>query len=184
MARELADMPVDECRDVLGKSRWGRLQVQVDGHQTTVAVQHLFDRPTTSVVVPMTDDIEWRDSAHDPVVFEVDWIEPAEGGRCTVTVVGAAEEVTDPAETARLAATRPSAWTPTENVRWLRIREGRTAGRHRHGAPYAHSRPRVFRRLIPGLGHGRHVSPASAVHAAFPRSSPRRRFLHRLFHRT
>ena len=182
MARQLAEIPMDECRDILKKSRWGRLQVQVDGHQTTVAVQHLFDRPTTSVVVPVTDDIGWRDSSRDPVVFEVDWIEPAEGGRSTVTVVGAAEEVTDPAETARLAATRTGSWMAGESVRWLRIRDGQTAGCHRRGFTGRSRWPHPGRRL------GRRLPPASAVHVAFrstlDASAPRwRRALSRLVSR-
>ena len=129
----LADIPVDECRDILTRSRWGRLQVVVEGKTTTLAVQHVFDPRTISVVVPVTSVLGWPRSSDYPVVFEVDWIEPAEHGRRTVTVVGPATEVTDPAETARLAALRVDSWVPCEAIRWLRIQAGHTTGRRRSG---------------------------------------------------
>jgi len=63
------------------------------------------------------------------VAFEADHYDPATRTGWSVTAVGRARDVTDPADIRRLRATGPQPWIPGDQPRFLRITPGTLNGR-------------------------------------------------------
>ncbi|HSV66411.1 MAG TPA: pyridoxamine 5'-phosphate oxidase family protein [Mycobacteriales bacterium] len=63
------------------------------------------------------------------VAFQADWFAPDDESGWSVTVVGYAREVTDPADRARLAELPVRSWMPGDRDCYLRIPAERVTGR-------------------------------------------------------
>lgn len=126
----LIDIPSEECADLLAASSLGRLGVIVDGRPEIFPVNHVFDRSTGCVVFPTSAGTALHGALDWPwVAFEVDGVEPGDAGGWSVAVVGAAEEVIDADEIARLARDRHVIWSAGDAAHWIRIVPAKMSGR-------------------------------------------------------
>ena len=124
------DIPIQECRERLAGTVLGRLGVVVDGRPEIFPVNHVFDAKDDSVAFPTNDGTKLHAALNWPwVAFEVDGIEPGDGGGWSVVVVGTAEEVVDTAEVERLAGERTVLWAAGKSKRWIRIVPTKVTGR-------------------------------------------------------
>ena len=129
--RELAELGRDECLALLAGQAIGRVAVQIgDGPPVIRPVNHRFDPPSQSVVF-RTGEGSKLYAAHAAVraAFEVDELDPGSRTGWSVIVAGVIEEVTAPAELARLEGTGLESWAPGERGRWVRIRAEVVSGR-------------------------------------------------------
>lgn len=126
----LLDIAVEECENLLAGSTLGRLGVIVDGRPEIFPVNHVFDRESRCVVFPTNARTKLHAALNWPwVAYEVDGIEPGDEGAWSVLVVGRAEEMTDPAEIARVAPLRHVLWRSGDAVHWVRIVASKMTGR-------------------------------------------------------
>lgn len=107
----LANMPLDECRDLLATHTWGRVVVSISAMPAALPVNYRV----------VGDDIVFRTSEggkmaaalnNTIVAFEVDDQDPESHAGWSVLAVGAARHVTDPAELARIEAAKVESWLP------------------------------------------------------------------------
>lgn len=131
MARTwLIEIPAEECENLLAAATLGRLGVVVDGRPEIFPVNHVYDRQAGCVTFPTDAGTKLHGALGWPwVAYEVDGIEPGDQGGWSVLVVGSAEEISDRAEIARLAAGRQVLWRTGDSVRWLRIVPSKVTGR-------------------------------------------------------
>jgi hypothetical protein len=66
------------------------------------------------------------------VAFEADSLDPAQRAGWSVTAIGPSQEVTDPAEVARLQTIGLSSWAPGTRDHFIRITPVILTGRHLH----------------------------------------------------
>ncbi len=126
----LVDIGPDGCADLLASCTLGRLGVIVDGRPEIFPVNHVYDRPSGFVVFPTNTRTKLHAALNWPwVAFEVDGLEPDEGGGWSVLVVGRAEEITDPVVIARVASQRHIPWAAGDGARWVRIVPSKVTGR-------------------------------------------------------
>ena len=79
---------------------------------------------------------------HAVVAFEADELDFATRTGWSVTIVGTAQEVTDPADIARLHDIGLSSWASGEWKHFVRIKPGIITGRRLRGAGVAHQQPK------------------------------------------
>jgi nitroimidazol reductase NimA-like FMN-containing flavoprotein (pyridoxamine 5'-phosphate oxidase superfamily) len=124
------EIPIEECRRLLGRTVLGRLGVIVDGRPEIFPVNHVFDAYNNCVVFPSNDRTKLRAALNWPwVAFEVDGMDPADAGGWSVLVVGHAEELVDAEEIERLATQRSVPWAAGQSTRWIRIVPTKITGR-------------------------------------------------------
>lgn len=127
-------LDIDECHRLLDAHRIGRVAFVVAGEPRIFPVNYARDGRS---VVFITAPGEKLDAAviNKPMAFQIDeWDTGAHTG-WSVLVVGTAEEIGDPAEIERLAASAPPVpWAPhPTRSRWVRIRPTEITGRRLGG---------------------------------------------------
>lgn len=126
----LINISPEECADLLAASKLGRLGVIIDGRPEIFPVNHVYDRESGCVVFPTRAGNKLHGALDWPwVAFEVDGIEPEDAGGWSVAVVGAAEEITDADEIARLARERHVLWAAGDAAHWIRVVPSKVTGR-------------------------------------------------------
>lgn len=126
----LEDLSPGECADLLEATWLGRLGVTVDGHPEIFPVNHVFERPTGTIIFPTNARTKLhRALGQDVVAFEVDGVQSDPLVGWSVLVVGPAEVETDPDAIARAMSLRRAVWAVSEHTRWLRIRPLKVTGR-------------------------------------------------------
>jgi nitroimidazol reductase NimA-like FMN-containing flavoprotein (pyridoxamine 5'-phosphate oxidase superfamily) len=126
----LIDISPEECADLLMASKLGRLGVIIDGRPEIFPVNHVYDRESGCVAFPTSAGTKLHGALDWPwVAYEVDGVEPEAAGGWSVVVVGAAEEITDPDEVARLAGERRVLWAAGDQARWIKIVPSKVTGR-------------------------------------------------------
>ena len=140
----LEALDADECLRLMRGCAVGRLAVVVDSTPLVFPVNFTLDG---RAIVLRTSAGTKLYAARDGVVgFECDDIDRVYHTGWSVIVTGMAEEVTNPAETARLARLPLAPWCPDPKPVWLRIRPRTLTGR-RIPAPGT-ARPRTERELV------------------------------------
>jgi nitroimidazol reductase NimA-like FMN-containing flavoprotein (pyridoxamine 5'-phosphate oxidase superfamily) len=120
----------DECLDLLAASTLGRLGVIVKGRPEIFPINHVYDAGSGTVVFPTRRGTKLEAALDWPTVaFEIDGVSPDGESGWSVLVVGHAEEVTDPDQTAAVAAARTARWAAGTSTRWLRIVPSSITGR-------------------------------------------------------
>lgn len=126
----LLDIAAEQCEDLLAESSLGRLGVVVDGRPEIFPVNHVFDRTSGCVAFPTNERTKLHAALNWPwVAYEIDGVEADDAGGWSVLVVGRAEEMTDPADIARVAALRDVLWRSGDTVHWIRIVPSKMTGR-------------------------------------------------------
>lgn len=126
----LVDISDEECAELLAVTPLGRVGVVVNGRPEIFPVSHVYDRDTGTVAFPTNDRTKLRAALDWPyVAYEVDGVDPDGDGGWSVTVVGRAEEVTDPDSIARLSGQRQVLWRSGEAAQWVRIVPEKVTGR-------------------------------------------------------
>ena len=93
-------------------------------------VNYAFDDETQSVVFRSALGSKLRDGlSSGNAAFEIDGGDAVERTGWSVIIVGEAEEVTDPAEIARLEDFGLDPWAPGIKTHWVRIRATSASGR-------------------------------------------------------
>jgi uncharacterized protein len=122
-------IPPQECEELLAEADLGRLGVIVAGRPEIFPVNHVYDPSTGSILFPTNMRTKWRAALDWPwVAFEVDGMDADRTSGWSVAVVGRAEELTDPAETARAMQRRAALWAAGTGERWLRIVPSKITG--------------------------------------------------------
>lgn len=126
----LIDIAAEECEELLTRATLGRLGVIVDGRPEIFPVNHVFDLQTRCVAFPTNARTKLHAALDWPwVAYEVDGVEADDAGGWSVLVVGRAEEITDPADIARLEALRHVLWRSGHPMHWLRLVPSKMTGR-------------------------------------------------------
>jgi nitroimidazol reductase NimA-like FMN-containing flavoprotein (pyridoxamine 5'-phosphate oxidase superfamily) len=126
----MRDIGAEQCEAHLAGSVLGRLAVIVDGRPGIFPINHVFDPVTRCVAFPTNARTKLHAALGWPsVAYEVDGIEPEDAGGWSVVVVGRAEEITDPAEIARVEGLRHVLWRTEDAVHWIRIVPTQVTGR-------------------------------------------------------
>jgi nitroimidazol reductase NimA-like FMN-containing flavoprotein (pyridoxamine 5'-phosphate oxidase superfamily) len=93
-------------------------------------VNYAFDDQTQSVVFRSALGSKLREGlSSGTAAFEIDGTDPVQRAGWSVIIVGEAEEVTDPAEIARLEDFGLDPWAPGVKTHWVRIRATTASGR-------------------------------------------------------
>jgi nitroimidazol reductase NimA-like FMN-containing flavoprotein (pyridoxamine 5'-phosphate oxidase superfamily) len=125
----LIEIPAPECEELLARTALGRLGVIVDGRPEIFPVNHVFDPVSRCVAFPTNRGTKLRAALDWPwVAYEVDGLAAGDEG-WSVSVVGRAEEITDPDDIARLEQLRHVLWRSAPSVAWLRIVPSKVTGR-------------------------------------------------------
>ena len=117
------------CLELLGRERLGRVAVVPDGVRPTVLpVNYVLDG---DAIVFRTAPGSKLTSAvrNGHVAFEIDGADPMAHTGWSVIVTGHAEEVTDPAELARIAELPLRPWADGEKSHVVRIPTDHVSGR-------------------------------------------------------
>lgn len=130
-ARQVHDLPREECLRLLGSGGFGRLAVNSGDDVPVIRpVNYAFDERSQSVVFRTARGSKLQallGSAR--AAFEIDGIDPESRTGWSVIIVGATEEVTNPTEVRRLEGLGLDRWIPGDTVRWFRIRAWTVSGR-------------------------------------------------------
>jgi nitroimidazol reductase NimA-like FMN-containing flavoprotein (pyridoxamine 5'-phosphate oxidase superfamily) len=119
-----------ECKKLLAAATLGRLGVIVNGRPEIFPVNHVYDDASGCVVFPSNGRTKMHAALDWPwVSYEVDGVEPDDGGAWSVTLVGHAEEITDLEEITRAARARKVLWAAGDAVHWIRIVPTKISGR-------------------------------------------------------
>jgi nitroimidazol reductase NimA-like FMN-containing flavoprotein (pyridoxamine 5'-phosphate oxidase superfamily) len=122
-------LTVDECWERMRRSSVGRLAFVVDGWPVVLPVNYAIDG--TDVMVrsgPGSKLAAARQTSQ--MSLEVDAIDPVYRSGWSVLVFGLAEDVSHPAEVARLEQLALRSWAATPPMEWIRIRPASVTGRH------------------------------------------------------
>lgn len=111
--------------------RVGRIALSPAGAPPVIRpVNYAFDDETQSVVFRSALGSKLRDGlSSGNAAFEIDGGDAVERTGWSVIIVGEAEEVTDPAEIARLEDFGLDPWAPGIKTHWVRIRATSASGR-------------------------------------------------------
>ena len=124
----LIDISLERCEELLATTKLGRVAVIVDGRPEIFPVNHVYDTASGTVAFPTRPGTKLEGALAWPwTAFEVDGID-ATGG-WSVALVGAAEEITDAEEIARLASARDVVWGAGDGAHWVRIVPTKVSGR-------------------------------------------------------
>ncbi len=121
----------EECLDLLAATSVGRLAANLPGWPPVIRpVNYLFDRPSQSVLFRSARGSKLHALLHAAqAAFEIDGVAPDGGSAWSVVIVGVAQELTEPAEIARLERSGLDSWAPGPEPHWLRVRAGTVSGR-------------------------------------------------------
>jgi uncharacterized protein len=127
----LLELTREECVCLLASAELGRLAVNVPDWPPLIRpVSYVFDEPSKSVVFRTARGSKFHALTHaQRAAFEIDGHEPAGQTGWSVIVVGAVEEITNPAELSRLERSRLRSWVPGDAPHWMRIRATLVSGR-------------------------------------------------------
>ena len=81
--------------------------------------------------------------SHSVVAFQADQLDYVTHTGWSVTIVGTAQEVSDPAEVARLQEGGLVSWAPGERKHFVRIKPGVITGRRLRGVGWARQQPKT-----------------------------------------
>jgi nitroimidazol reductase NimA-like FMN-containing flavoprotein (pyridoxamine 5'-phosphate oxidase superfamily) len=130
MSSEIHELSREECLALLAANAVGRLAVSGRDAPVIRPVNYAFDAPSQSVVFRTAPGSKFygllRQSS---AAFEVDGLDRDERSGWSVIVVGATEEVTNPADVRRLDGLGLDVWAPGEKPHWVRIRAWTVSGR-------------------------------------------------------
>lgn len=131
IATTLLELTRDECLELLGRTRFGRLAVsRGEGPPVIRPLNYVFDARSQSVVFRTAPGTKLDSLLRaGDAAFEIDGIDA--GGRTgwSVVIVGVADEVTTPGEIRRLDQLGLEVWASGERRRWVRIRARTVSGR-------------------------------------------------------
>jgi uncharacterized protein len=116
-----------ECIQLARTCALGRLAVVVDGQPLVFPVNFAFDG--YAVVLRTDEGTKLHGAREGWVAFECDDIDRTYHTGWSVMITGRAEQVTEPAEVARLERLPLGPWCPGPKSVWLRIRPRTITGR-------------------------------------------------------
>jgi nitroimidazol reductase NimA-like FMN-containing flavoprotein (pyridoxamine 5'-phosphate oxidase superfamily) len=128
---QLLELDREECIRLLATKNLGRLAVNVAGWAPVICpVNYAFDQSSQSVVFRSDRGGKLTALAlSGQAAFEIDDLDPSGRSGWSVIVIGRAEEVTEPAEAARLEQLGLCSLAPGAEPRWIRIRSTVISGR-------------------------------------------------------
>ena len=130
MAGAMHELSREECLQLLAENGVGRLAVSGKDAPVIRPVNYAFDQPSQSVVFRTAPGSKFYTLLRqNTAAFEVDGLDHEARSGWSVIVVGATEEVTDPADLRRLDGLDLDPWAPGEKPHWVRIRASTVSGR-------------------------------------------------------
>jgi nitroimidazol reductase NimA-like FMN-containing flavoprotein (pyridoxamine 5'-phosphate oxidase superfamily) len=124
----LTALSEEECLELLGRARFGRVGIVDGGRAVVLPVNYFFDPPF--VVFRSTAGSKLEAAvAHGTVTFQIDATDPTYHGGWSVLVHGSAEVVDDPQEVERLQNLPLRSWWRGAQDQWIRIRAETVTGR-------------------------------------------------------
>ena len=128
---QLLELTREECLRLLASADLGRLAVNAPDWPPLIRpVNYFFDEPSKSVVFRSARGSKFHALTHaQRAAFEIDGHEPAGQTGWSVIVVGAVEEITNPAEISRLERSPLRSWVSGDAPHWMRIRATSVSGR-------------------------------------------------------
>ena len=121
----------DECLQLLAATTVGRIAVNLPGWPPVIRpVNYVFDARSQSVLFRSARGSKLHALLHAArAAFEIDGIAPDGRTAWSVIIAGVTEDVTSPAETARLETLGLQTWSPGPKPYWVRIRAATVSGR-------------------------------------------------------
>jgi nitroimidazol reductase NimA-like FMN-containing flavoprotein (pyridoxamine 5'-phosphate oxidase superfamily) len=116
-----------ECMSLVGSCVLGRLAVVAGNRPLVFPVNFVLDNGT--IVLRTNEGTKLWAARHAPVVFECDGIDLVYHTGWSVMIAGAAEELRNAAELARVEKLPLALWSTGEKPVWLRIRPHTVTGR-------------------------------------------------------
>lgn len=136
-SRVLIEMSRAECVQRLAQAGFGRVAVGLgDGPPVIRPVNYAWDEASYSVVFRTLPGSKLHALTRAPrASFEIDAMDAATKTGWSVTLDGAVERVTSPAEIRRLERLGLDTWLGSRDAHWVRIRAGTVRGRRVAPAP-------------------------------------------------
>src|SRR6516164_3334280 len=136
MSSTMHELSREECLRLLAANGVGRLAVSSKDAPVIRPLNYAFDEPSQSVVFRTAPGSKFSALLRQNTAsFEVDGLDRDARSGWSVIVVGAAEEVTSPADGRRLDGLGVGQWAPGEKPHWVRIRAWTVSGRRIEPAP-------------------------------------------------
>lgn len=130
MASVMHELSREDCLELLAANGVGRLAVSGKDAPVIRPVNYAFDEPSQSVVFRTAVGSKFHTLLRqNTAAFEVDGLDRESRAGWSVIVVGATEEITNPADVRRLDALDLEQWAPGEKPHWVRIRARTVSGR-------------------------------------------------------
>lgn len=130
MTSAMHELSREECLRLLAENGVGRLAVSGKESPVIRPVNYAFDEPSQSVVFRTAPGSKFYALVRQTTAtFEVDGHDRDARSGWSVIVVGATEEVTNPADVRRLDGLGVEPWAPGEKPHWMRIRARTVSGR-------------------------------------------------------
>ena len=129
----LEELERGECLRLLAAARFGRLAVSPPDWGTPPVIRpvtYVFDRGSQSIVFRSARGSKFTALLlSGQAAFEIDAIEPVTETGWSVIVMGAVDEIRDPAEVRRVEQLGLRPWAPGEKLHWIRLRANVVSGR-------------------------------------------------------
>src|SRR5512142_2337477 len=130
MSAEINELSREECLELLAANGVGRLAVSGRDAPVIRPVNYAFDEPSQSVVFRTAPGSKFYTLLRqNTAAFEVDGLDHESRSGWSVILIGATEEVTNPADVRRLEGLGVDPWVPGEKPHWMRIRAWAVSGR-------------------------------------------------------
>ncbi|MBV9941608.1 MAG: pyridoxamine 5'-phosphate oxidase family protein [Solirubrobacterales bacterium] len=130
MTSAVQELSREECLGLLAENVVGRLAVSGKDTPVIRPVNYAFDEPSQSVVFRTAPGSKFYTLLRqNTAAFEVDGLDHGARSGWSVIVVGATEEVTNPADLRRLNGLDLEPWAPGDKPHWVRIRAWTVSGR-------------------------------------------------------
>ena len=130
MSSAMHELSREECLRLLAQNGVGRLAVAGKDAPVIRPVNYAFDEPSQSVVFRTAPGSKFYALLRqNTAAFEVDGLDLQARSGWSVIVVGATEEVTNPADLRRLDGLDLDSWAPADKPHWVRIRAWTVSGR-------------------------------------------------------
>ena len=130
MTSAMHELSREECLRLLAENGVGRLAVSGKDAPVIRPVNYAFDEPSQSVVFRTAPGSKFYALLRqNTAAFEVDGLDQGARSGWSVIVVGATEEVTNPADLRRLDGLDFDSWAPGDKPHWVRIRAWTVSGR-------------------------------------------------------
>ncbi|MBV8946035.1 MAG: pyridoxamine 5'-phosphate oxidase family protein [Solirubrobacterales bacterium] len=143
MTTAMHELSREECLRLLAENSVGRLAVSGKDAPVIRPVNYAFDQASQSVVFRTAPGSKFYTLLRrDTAAFEVDGLDHEARSGWSVIVVGATEEVTNPADLRRLDGLDLDSWAPGDKPHWVRIRAWTVSGRRiEPGGPHRATAP-------------------------------------------